>query len=324
MSAERTERLLNLVFVLLNATRPIEREDIRTRVPGYANKSDDAFERMFERDKEELRQNAIPIETKPIDVFQEDVVGYIINRKDWLLPEIDLDSHERVLLSLAASAWQDAQVASIAHAALDRVTDIESDANIRTSLGRRQPNVAALLSAISEQRVIAFEYRNRDESAILRRRLEPWKMLLSAGAWYVAGFDLERQEQRIFKLSRFIGQATVTNESITHPVPRDLNLSEAVVNWRAQNSDGGVAVIRAAKGTCANLRLLASEVISSGDGMDELSISYTDRYQIVRELAMVCSDAQVVSPESLRTDVSAHIALTAKRHGISLKGGTHG
>ena len=324
MSAARTERLLNLMFVLLNASRPIEREDLRTRVPGYAGKSDDAFERLFERDKVELKAQGIPLETRPVDVFQEDVLGYIIDRKDWLLPEIDLNAQERVLLSLAASAWQDAQVASIAHNALDRVTDATADLAVRPALGRRQPNFATIFQAVTEQKIIRFNYRNRDELDVLRRSLEPWKMLLSSGAWYVAGFDTARQEQRIFKLSRIIGSVELTAEPVEHEIPSGLDLAEAVKQWRSQNTEAGVAVIRAPKNACANLRLLASEVRSIDDVSDELVINFADGYQLVREISMVCAEAIVVSPESLRRDVSEHIAKTAKRHGLESKVSNHG
>ena len=79
MARARTERMLNLLFVLLNSSVPLTREQIRERVPGY-NGSDEAVERMFESDKASLRDLAIPVETKPVDLFHDDVVGYRINR----------------------------------------------------------------------------------------------------------------------------------------------------------------------------------------------------------------------------------------------------
>lgn len=317
MSAARTERLLNLMFVLLNASRPIEREDLRTRVPGYADKNDAAFERLFERDKKELKDQGIPLETRPIDVFQEDVVGYIIDRKDWLLPEVALDSEERILLSLAASAWQDAQVSSIAYSALDRVTDPSLDLPIRPGIGRRQPNFAEIFQAVTEQRVIEFDYRNRDGAQIMRRVLEPWKMLLSSGSWYVAGFDQIRQEQRIFKLSRIVGSVEVTKNSILHHIPSDLDLTTAVSEWRRENSVEQEAQVRVPLKTCANLRLLASDIQASGDTHELLSIPFTDEYQLVREISKVCDMAQVLTPEDLREAVSHHISRSARLHGLS-------
>lgn len=321
MTAARTERLLNLMFVLLNASRPIEREDLRTRVPGYADKTDAAFERLFERDKKELKDQGIPLETKPIDIFQEDIVGYIIDRKDWLLPEVELDAEERILLSLAASAWQDAQVSSIAYGALDRVTDPTGDLPIRPGIARRQPNFAEIFQAVTEQRVMEFDYRNRDGAQIMRRSLEPWKMLLSSGAWYVVGFDQARQEQRIFKLSRIVGSVKVTTEAITHPIPLDLDLTSAVIDWRKDNAVQQEAHVRVPLKTCANLRLLSSDVQSAGESHEVLVIPFTDGYQLVREISKVCDMAEVISPDSLREEVVQHVTNSGKLHGVT--GGGH-
>ena len=63
MSAKKTERLLNLVICLLATRRFLSVQEIRTAVPGYAQDTEESFRRMFERDKEELRELGIPLET---------------------------------------------------------------------------------------------------------------------------------------------------------------------------------------------------------------------------------------------------------------------
>jgi hypothetical protein len=51
MSAQRTERMLNLVIALLATRRWLTKEQIRRSVPQYGQcASTDAFDRMFERD----------------------------------------------------------------------------------------------------------------------------------------------------------------------------------------------------------------------------------------------------------------------------------
>ena len=60
----RTERLLNLVIALLAAHTPVSRQVVQSSVAGYdPTATTTAFERMFERDKDELRSMGIPIET---------------------------------------------------------------------------------------------------------------------------------------------------------------------------------------------------------------------------------------------------------------------
>ncbi|MEP7192979.1 MAG: WYL domain-containing protein, partial [Actinomycetota bacterium] len=59
--ADKTERLLNLVICLLYTRRPLSKAKIRDAVPQYGSSvSDEAFDRMFERDKDELRELGIP------------------------------------------------------------------------------------------------------------------------------------------------------------------------------------------------------------------------------------------------------------------------
>ncbi len=59
----KVDRLLNIVAALQASSVPLTAEEIRERVPGYESHSDDTFRRTFERDKDELRQAGVPVET---------------------------------------------------------------------------------------------------------------------------------------------------------------------------------------------------------------------------------------------------------------------
>jgi len=72
MAAERTERLINLVICLLHTRSFISAERLREIIPGYGDAtSDDAFKRMFERDKEDLRDLGIPLETGTVAGWED-------------------------------------------------------------------------------------------------------------------------------------------------------------------------------------------------------------------------------------------------------------
>ena len=62
MAPRKTERILNLTICLLVSGRYLPKSRIREAVEGYHNLSDAAFERTFERDKDELRSLGVPIE----------------------------------------------------------------------------------------------------------------------------------------------------------------------------------------------------------------------------------------------------------------------
>src|SRR6266487_6276321 len=78
MSRRKTERLLSLVVCLLSSGRFLTATQIRAAVPGYPD-SFDAFKRMFERDKDELRELGIPLETGSNSAADEEP-GYRISR----------------------------------------------------------------------------------------------------------------------------------------------------------------------------------------------------------------------------------------------------
>ena len=81
MSKRRTERLLSIVVLLLSSRRYLTAEEIRRAVIGYPDQ-DEAFKRMFERDKEELRELGIPLETGITNALDEEP-GYRISRQDY-------------------------------------------------------------------------------------------------------------------------------------------------------------------------------------------------------------------------------------------------
>jgi proteasome accessory factor B len=100
MSKRRTERLLSIVVLLLSTRRYLTAEEIRRAVIGYPDQ-DEAFKRMFERDKEELRELGIPLEMRPVSPL-DDEQGYRIPRQDYELPEIHLTAGEAAVLGIAA------------------------------------------------------------------------------------------------------------------------------------------------------------------------------------------------------------------------------
>ena len=118
MSAAKSERLLNLVILLLVARNYTTKEQIRALMEPYRDSSDEAFDRMFERDKDDLRALGIPLEVGHVDKFFEDEQGYRIKRDAFELPEIDFAADEVAVLGLAARVWRHAGLAAATSDAL--------------------------------------------------------------------------------------------------------------------------------------------------------------------------------------------------------------
>ena len=104
MTARKAERLMNLTICLLVARTYITKDRIRQAVDGYHDLTDEAFDRMFDRDKDELRVLGIPIELGSVVRGFDDEVGYRIHRDQFELPEITLEADEAAVRSVALEA----------------------------------------------------------------------------------------------------------------------------------------------------------------------------------------------------------------------------
>ena len=314
MARARTERMLNLLFVLLNSNIPLTREQIRDRVPGYGGSSE-AFERMFERDKAALRELAIPVETSPVDLFHDDVLGYRIDRSDWLMPEIALTTQERTYLSLAASAWQSAQLSAAAKQAVSSVDAREQDnsMSVPVSLAKGRRHITEILSAIASQKTVTFDYVGLNQSEVVRRTVDPWRALLHSGHWYLIGFDQDKGEVRSFRTDRIVGDLVETKHDVLEPMPIDFDLASITSSWENSELEAIVATVMVKPGRGASLRVLASSC-EVGQEWDELKIPYHHESQIVGLIASSCDVVRVKSPESLHNSVSRIISTTLSVH----------
>src|SRR5918912_2007149 len=131
MAARRAERLVNLVICLLSTRQFLTAERIRDAVPGYeaadgSKATDEAFKRMFERDKAELRELGIPLETGRNSSFDSED-GYRIRRGDYELPPIAFDGAEAAAVGPAARLWQSATLGEAARSALIKLRAAGTD-----------------------------------------------------------------------------------------------------------------------------------------------------------------------------------------------------
>jgi len=306
--------MLNLLFVLLNSKVPLTREQIRDRVPGYGE-SNEAFERMFERDKAALRELAIPVETKPVDLFHDDVLGYRIDRFDWLMPEISLTTQERAYLSLAASAWQSAQLSNAARQAVSSVDAREqsTEFSVPVSLAKGRRHIAEILTAIANGKTVTFDYVGLSQSEVIRRTVDPWRALLHSGHWYLIGFDQDKGEVRSFRTDRMVGDLVETKHDVLEPMPLGFDPLSITADWESSGNEVTVAKVLVRPGRAASLRVLATEC-EVGEEWDELTVPYHHESQLVGLIASACDVTKVKSPESLNNSVNRIVSTTLSVH----------
>ena len=180
---ERTERLLNLVFCLMSARRAVSRAVIQSSVPGYsADQGNAAFERMFERDKDELRQMGIPVDTV-LDV-NGDVEGYRIRSDTYRLAPSAFTPDELRIIALAARVWDEAILGPAATMALRKIEAAEGsapvsagDLRMSVQVAAKDPALLPMLRAVRERHPVTFDYTGASDDGPKRRRVDPWAVI---------------------------------------------------------------------------------------------------------------------------------------------------
>jgi proteasome accessory factor B len=308
MSRRKTERLLSLVVCLLSARKYLTASQIRDAVPGYPD-SFDAFKRMFERDKDELRELGIPLETGVAATADEEP-GYRIPRQAYVLPEIRLEPDEAAVLGLAARVWRRAELAGAAAGALLKLRAAGIDAEETTQPGiepRLQTGEAAfgpLWEAVRDRRPVSFSHRGVGRSASQQRRLEPWGVVNRHGRWYVAGLDTDRGETRVFRLSRIDGPVAFRGPAGSVTVPDGADVRELVREWD-NVPQARTAVLQVRQGAGHGLRrgASASRPDPQRPGWDLVEMPFSDVGWHGEQLASFGADVVVIEPADLRDAV---------------------
>jgi proteasome accessory factor B len=274
------ERLLNLVIALVNTANRMTKEQIRTSVAGYADAtSDDAFERMFERDKDALRELGIPVLTVAGSGHPDDI-GYRIDQEAYALRPVDLTAAELGVLSLAVQFWQDKALRTDAARALTKLRAVGSAPAGTDLVAGLAPRVrpagdafGPLLDAIQARQAVTFTYRAANTGEVRDRTLEPWRLLARGGGWYVIGRDLDRDAPRSFRLSRIQGRVRATGATGAYDIPADVDAAAVLGDRHAEPTRVAVLALRPERASALRAREAGEGTPGSDVGDDDVDLA---------------------------------------------------
>jgi proteasome accessory factor B len=330
VSRTRTERLVNLVICLLSTRRFLTAAQIASTVPGYEHdpedpKDHDAFQRKFERDKAELRELGVPLETGLASAFDTEH-GYRIAHREYALPDIPLEPDEAAAVGIAARLWQHAGLAAAASSGLAKLRAAGIEVDPQATLGVEpvvtvDPSFGPLTAAARARRAVTFAYRVPESDEATTRRLQPWGVVCWQGRWYVVGHDRDRDATRCFRLSRIVGGVRASGPERAFTPPAGVDLISHVQRFNGPVTRDRRAVVVARPGRAAGLRRWAAEITHGPDG-DKLTIPYADSEWLASRLVGYGADVRVQGPPELRDAVIQQLKEVVARYEPAGSGAT--
>jgi len=258
------------------------------------------MERMFERDKDDLRSLGIAIELGTFDPIFEDEAGYRITPSSYQLNLGKLDGTDIALLSLAASAWSGAALERESTSALIKLASmgIDSDSEalslLTPQVSGTDQNFTLITDAIIRRSEIEFEYVSGDLSRQVRK-IAPYSLRGQSGSWYLVGLDGEKDSLRTFRLDRIVSEVTVSKKAHSFDIP-------ALIPAQGSDEVSEFALLRIRKNRGHQLRSLAT-LVESGEEWDEIRLPIVDASWLLRTILWHRDDVIALDPPILRKSV---------------------
>ena len=296
MGDKKAARLINLTLALLATRRFITKEEIFRSVEGYDG-NNESMDRMFERDKNDLRNLGIEIAVSELDPLFADEVGYRINQNEFQFQLPSLTPTDAMLIASALSLWQDPVLRASSQSGLIKLESLDVEiSNQLTEVMNFEyqtptENLELIMKAIEESSQIAFNY----ESSDVEREIQPYKVLIWRGSWYLIGNDVKKGEIRTFKISRILSNVQITKKKFSNP----RNFDPLPYLPRAKNYLVEVRIEPESNYVLRNLGTL----VKSDDEYDHFQIPFYSRNSAIGQILKYGRGVKVDSPNDLKEDL---------------------
>jgi proteasome accessory factor B len=322
----KPERLFALTCALLYSKVGLSKHQILSSIPGYmneyqANKDNKTLERKFERDKDTLRHNGINV-VAVIPAYEDEnnqATVYVIKKEEFSWPEhIKLTPRQLALLTLASEAWAGGSLSTAANKGIIKLRSMgvvgeDSDiSGIAPRIVEHEPNFREINNAISDKRVIRFDYRNPNTGVIEARTLDPWVLKNIEGQWLVLGYDHKNEEPRNFMLRRIISRIVLAPNGVPFESPSEAVLKKAKDDLEAF-ADKQVAKLKIKPDSSAWFKFKLDLDKKNKDGI--ISRRYYDKFVMAEQIREFAGQIEVLEPKELKDLVEAGYKKVADLHG---------
>lgn len=325
------ERVFSLVLALVASAGGLTKHELLSTVYGYADRFRDdsqrsALDRQFERDKEQLRQLGIPVETidSPGEPGNNQLARYRISKRELEVPQgLEFSDRELMMLRMAVLAWREGSLTDEARRAAMKLESLGGGRDalslgVSAGFGTSEPSAPALLVAIEAGQVAEFAYQLPQRDVPLRRRVFPLQLRRFEGRWHLIAYDIDRDATRVFLLARISGQVAVRDATANEPVrPSDAAalVERAVAELEEIQRDPRV-LLRVRPRSRADARFSpGAEASTAADGSRLLRFGTVDLHELAALIASFGADAVVHEPAVLRDAVIALLRAVDAGHG---------
>jgi proteasome accessory factor B len=307
MASEKNERLVNLTIALLATKKFLTKAQIFKAVVGYEGSSE-ATDRMFERDKEELRSLGIEIEMKSIDPLFDDEIGYRILPERFRFNIGEVTGEELALMALASEAWKESALADVALSTSVRLQSLGINADfselpLAPTISNVPGNITEILEAIDANKAIKFEYLNLNNEAEAKE-VAPLGIYSQNARWYLFAMDLGKQEQRSYRLDRISSEIKRSAKNFVKP---EFNLPSSHFPQ--------CEVLMKVRRDHASELIINSELIGEEADWITYKKSFISENVAISEILKYSSDVVALQPITVVSGVTAALSRLRALHG---------
>lgn len=306
---DKTERLLNLTLALLATKRPMSKSEIFAQIPGYTG-APESMERMFERDKDELRELGVEVKVLPTDLYFEDELGYQIIPRDFFLPELTLTSDESLWLALATNIVADFAPREEAQSGLQKLLSYSEgspeDILQASDTSRYQiyvnDSIERIWRSIRNKSTLAFKYSTPER--VTHRLASSIALTSRLGNWYLIAIDHEDHQVKTFRADR-MRDLTLNEAEQYLETPSTFNLDEFLRGFRGDLYPKISLRIHNTLSREHPLVVRSSEA-SRGETLLPgaiLEMQNIDRNQALEMILWSAESVEVIAPQELREEI---------------------